>query len=231
LTEKRTQDSAKQRSADIILKILALESPLRWSDLLEKTKLSSRTLKKTLDRLVNELSVYREQKNDQGYPPPVFYGLTLIGEEDAQPFHYGHRLGEYIFGAPIRTPLDVQSADFIEKFTVKGQNGDIRTLERRWKTPYTGMENVKIIESMGRRVGIAYLYSILQSYDKNNFAWYHYALENLFNAAYFPLMFFRNDEGTSVDGMLTSDSVKELKGLLRELYPEEYAELERILSY
>lgn len=65
----------KKRSEAKILSEL-MEAPqqgLRWKELLERTKISSRTLKKRLKELENKGTVERRPDHDSGeYPTPIY---------------------------------------------------------------------------------------------------------------------------------------------------------------
>ena len=75
---KWTPERAKAESEDKVLYLLRHGIPRRWGYLLEVGLLSSRTLKKALDRMIEKGLVYREVGTGE-YPPPVFYGLTRAG--------------------------------------------------------------------------------------------------------------------------------------------------------
>jgi len=81
---KWTPEGAKKESERKVLGKLALRSPIRWSSLLYETKLSSKTLKNALNRLTEKDLIYREVKTGKEYPPPVLYGLTLLGQEETK---------------------------------------------------------------------------------------------------------------------------------------------------
>ena len=81
---KWTPKGAKKESERKVLEKLAFRSPLRWSSLLYETKISSKTLKNALNRLIEKDLVYREVKTGEEYPPPVLYGLTLLGQKETK---------------------------------------------------------------------------------------------------------------------------------------------------
>lgn len=85
MTRKRTAEQAKLESEQTILRSLSTKSPQRWSELLVDTKISSRTLKKALERLEKRKMVRREVSQGKEYPPPVMYGLSRKGIETVDP--------------------------------------------------------------------------------------------------------------------------------------------------
>lgn len=82
---KWTPERAKKESEEEVKTVLASQSPLRWSRLLQESRLSSRTLKKALDRMMKKGLIYREVEAGPEYPPPVRYGLTSEGKNDVEP--------------------------------------------------------------------------------------------------------------------------------------------------
>ena len=93
--------------------LLAPDYKLRWNELLEKTKLSKRTLSKSLQRLQECGYVHRflDPKSTE-YPPPVYYQLAEERKDVIAPllfsiysFYYAMGLLENIMKAPTLTPI------------------------------------------------------------------------------------------------------------------------------
>lgn len=77
---KWSPENAKKETEAKIMKVLVIKSPVRWNELLEYTELSSRTLKKALDRMQDNGIVNRKMSSGREYPPPVYYRLTQKGK-------------------------------------------------------------------------------------------------------------------------------------------------------
>lgn len=85
MTGKRTTQQAKKESEQTVLRSLNEKSPQRWGELLKNTEISSRTLKKALERLEKRNMIYRKVSQVAEYPPPVLYGLSETGKETVNP--------------------------------------------------------------------------------------------------------------------------------------------------
>ena len=72
------EESTKAFNERRILELL-VDCPKNWSKLLEETKLSTGVLASHLRKLVEEDSLSKEVRVDEGYPPPVYYRLTEKG--------------------------------------------------------------------------------------------------------------------------------------------------------
>jgi DNA-binding HxlR family transcriptional regulator len=81
----RNSEHAKLESEQTILRSLRSKSPQRWSELLKDTNISSRTLKKALERLEKKKLVCRQVDQGRKYPPPVRYSLSRKGIETVDP--------------------------------------------------------------------------------------------------------------------------------------------------
>jgi len=75
-----------ERTRALILSTLLREGPaLRWTELLELTKLSPGALSLRLDDLEAEGAVIRRVSTGGGkYPPPVTYEITQVGRVQVQ---------------------------------------------------------------------------------------------------------------------------------------------------
>jgi DNA-binding HxlR family transcriptional regulator len=75
-----------ERTRALILSTLFEEGrALRWTELLELTKLSPRTLSLRLNDLEEEEAVTRRVSTEGGkYPPPVTYEITQVGRVQVQ---------------------------------------------------------------------------------------------------------------------------------------------------
>lgn len=84
-----------------VLKCLMQKSPQTWSQLLQSTGISSRTLQKTLKRLISEGLIERKIGSSEKYPPPVFYSLTKKSVEALTPILFHLKARPYVFGYKI----------------------------------------------------------------------------------------------------------------------------------
>jgi DNA-binding HxlR family transcriptional regulator len=152
LTSTRKADVARQESERIVITNLTLKSPQRWSDLLERSKMSSRTLRKTLKRLEEKGLVYRQMKQGDKYPPPVLYGLSSEGKKGIDPILFSTNIWQYILGTEV-------------EWNVKGQGEFSMSLKLE-------KQNIQErIEAIGRKLGSFYLFSIFKYFQDRNIDW------------------------------------------------------------
>jgi DNA-binding HxlR family transcriptional regulator len=231
---KWTADRAKQESEHVVVRELTKKSPQRWSDLLKNTQISSRTLKKALNRLEEKGLVYRNVEQGQAYPPPVLYGLSLEGKKSGGPMLFAANARPYVLG------LSIQWEGRREKD--QGPASVILHLD-------TEKENVKDrIALIGKRLGVLQLFALLKALENGNMDWLH---ETEGFLSYDPfiasVLDFRDVKGhfsarvQSIDGELVlpipritdmpeQEEVKRLRDLLEQIFPEEIKAFEEILS-
>jgi len=141
MVRKRTSEYAKEVSEKQILNTLAEKSPLRWGELLKKTPLSSRTLRKALDRMESKGLVYRRIQAEKEYPPPVYYGLTSKGMGQATPQLFALALS------------DVFEGDLSPQTITDEKELQVTLLD------------------VGRKIAAVHLYGILKSIEQRNLDW------------------------------------------------------------
>ena len=78
---------AKERT-ETLIKIELSSGRISWSQLLERTGVSRRTLASSLKRMIKEDKVGRTVDSST-YPPAVFYTVTANGRKDTSPFIKG----------------------------------------------------------------------------------------------------------------------------------------------
>ena len=154
MEERRwTPERAKRVSENKVLQALAQKSPLRWTELLQETKLSSRTLKKALNRLESDRLINRKVGAGKEYPPPVYYGLNSRGWEHSLPQRFAFSLAFDIF----RPPKDYYLGEPSEK------------------------ELLETLGELGRKIGAIYLFTILRSLEDEKEWKIDSSIEWLFN--------------------------------------------------
>jgi len=213
MVRKRTSEYAKEVSEKQILNTLAEKSPLRWSELLNKTPLSSRTLKKALDRMESEGLVYRRIEAEKEYPPPVYYGLTSKGIGQATP---------QLFALALSDVFDGDSSP---------------------QTITDEKELQAILLDVGRKIAAVHLYGILKSIEHRNLDWLETLYENhsaiILFINYLAARFDESEKEFSKESLRESlkkkptyypwferIDVKQLMKLLRNSYPETIEKIE-----
>jgi DNA-binding HxlR family transcriptional regulator len=232
MTVKRTAEQAKQESENTVLRQLTIKSPQRWSDLLSSTRISSRTLKKALDRLGKKGFVHRQVEQGKDYPPPVLYGLSSKGREISDPIFFATTARPYILGLGL-------------EWEAKGKNDFTIGI----RTTVEDME--KRIAVIGRRLAAFYLFIFLKGIEEKNTDWVDEAQKIV---DYDPFMVFalgldaiKLQTFGEVEGYgerrllrlpgnleftynISREKLMELKKLLKKVYPEEIQEFEKILK-
>ena len=233
-SKKRTADQAKRESEHIVIRELTKKSPQRWSDLLKNTQISSRTLKKTLNRLEEKGLLYRNVEQSKEYPPPVFYGLSSKGRKSSNPILFATSARPYVLGANLQ--LEVMRKENEKQLQV--------TIGVA-----TEKENMKDrIALIGKRLGAFYLFALLKSLEDGNMDWVHETegfliydpfVASVLNFKLPKLQYSVRVE--SVDGEFLlplpriaevpkQEEVKKLRNLLEQVYPEEIKAFEAILK-
>lgn len=75
---------AKERT-EALIKLALSSGKLNWSKLLQKTKVSRRTLARRLKEMISDGRIERTVDSST-YPPSVFYTITAKGKKDVKPF-------------------------------------------------------------------------------------------------------------------------------------------------
>lgn len=140
-----------------VLEALMQKSPQTYSELLQATGVSSRTLTKTLNRLQKEGAVYRQiQANAEKYPPPVVYGLTPEGRKTLVPFIFSTTSFWWAMGYKVEKPRIVN---------VKvGEEGDVK------KGVLFKGETLSLAEMLWRLFFRA-LYALIKYFETKNADW------------------------------------------------------------
>ncbi len=182
MEEKWSPENAKKNSEKKVLKTFYLHGlQLRWSDLLGKAGLSSRTLKNALDRLKKMGLVYREVKAEDGYPPPVLYGLTEKGEKTSR--------------------------------------------EEKHK---------KTVSLMVKRIGVAYLVSLLKMVEEQKDEWFTTTWEkpnpvhifSFFLKQRLPKLLASKDHAFTIP----EEAIDGLRQALQQTFPEEMGQLDQVIK-
>ena len=164
---KWTTERAKQESEQAVLKEFATKSPQRWGELLKNTKLSSRTLKKALERLQERQLVNREVEQGIEYPPPVFYGLSSQGEESIRPMIFASYAKNSIFN-PTKEETTLNTAETQPKFeSFPFQKAPPLVIRLK---PEIADEKERLA-AVGRRIGVFYLFMFLKAIEDGNQDW------------------------------------------------------------
>jgi DNA-binding Lrp family transcriptional regulator len=100
VSSKKQAEISEQK----ILSALLKKSPQTYTELLQTTKMSSRTLHKALRRLEEQGKVLRKIETSGKYPPPVLYSLT---EEGKKSLTLRGIIEAYSLGVPKDTLLKV----------------------------------------------------------------------------------------------------------------------------
>jgi len=231
MPSKRDAEKAKEESERIVMQTLSQKSPQRWSDLLKNCSLSSRTLKKALNRLAEKGLVIRNVANSEEYPPPVLYGLSIEGKKSSIPLLFSYNVYPYIRGIELKWDI----ADRKKKQVTVGVIPEKEDLKER-------------IALFGKRLGALQIFAFLKAIEENNPAWVKDAQENLGTEILNLLTFDLEPQKTkfrarvksiegrallplpSVSVKFTKKQVANLLKLLKEIYPEEIGKFEEILS-
>ncbi len=164
---KWTTERAKKESEATIFKELSKKSPQRWGELLRNTKLSSRTLKKALERMQKNNLITREINQGKEYPPPVLYGLTpeaktffgpLLVESYVKPLLFPTEKDEITLKT-LNEPPKLEGISYEESPSLT------RCLKPEIKDP---KERLAVI---GRRIGAFYLFTLLKAMEEGNYEW------------------------------------------------------------
>lgn len=231
---KRTADLAKQESEHIIMRELTRKTPQRWSDLLKNTQISSRTLKKALNRLEEKGLLYRNVEQSQEYPPRVFYGLSPEGRKSSDPLLFATSARPYVLGVNLEWKVMHEEGREQPSVTI-----GVATEKKNMKDRIT---------LIGKRLGVLHLFALLKALEDGNMDWLH-EIEGFLNYDPFvasvlnfkDLKLHASTRIESVDGELLlpiptlaevpeQKEVKKLKNLLEQIYPEEVKTFEEILK-
>jgi len=174
INQKRTASEIRKDTDDKI-KVQLIQAPMRWSDLLRLTGISPRTLKKGLDRMVEQGEVIRTQEDHHGYPPPVFYGLSEKARKDIAPFVYGRGIPLYLNN--LKQVIDIPT---------KREDGSVQLLA------YFEVRNPEktigdMLDGLIKRAGIAWVYSMLMTFESENPEWVEQALSNFYSPQWFAI--------------------------------------------
>jgi hypothetical protein len=173
INPKRTVTQAKKETERIILTEL-VQSSKRWGELLKSTGISSKTLKKGLDRMIETGDVIRTVE-DQGYPPPVIYSLSKKAQKNIEPIVYGRSLPIYLnYFKEVWEPPAVMkdgSVQLLAHFEIPLKD---KTLEEK-------------LDLLIKRAGIVYVYSMLRAIQSNNYEWVDQAANNSYAPEFFGL--------------------------------------------
>jgi len=232
--KRRTADQAKQDSDNIVIRELTRKSPQKWSDLLKSTQISSRTLKKALNRLEEKGLLYRNVEQGVEYPPRVFYGLSPEGRKSSGPLLFSSKVYPYVLGLDLEWKL-------IHR---EGQEQPAAMI--RFKSEKKSMRDR--IALIGKRLGALRLFALLKAFEEGNLDWLH-ETEGFLNYDMFvaEALNFRKINQTStskierVDGntltgipqmtsMPEQKEIENLRSLLEKIYPEEIKVFEGILK-
>jgi DNA-binding HxlR family transcriptional regulator len=166
------QNKQSAASESRVLKALLQKSPQTWSELLEVTKLSSRTLRKALLRLERQGKVFRRVDTGEKYPPPVLYGLTDVGRQSLAPLVFASEARQWWLGFQLQW----ERAEFF-KYTTADSLG--------MKIPAKGIfENLDAgarLQAMARRFFAAKLFMLIKALETNDSAWSEMVPEDLFD--------------------------------------------------
>ena len=154
MSDKWTTDRAKNESENVVLRTLVLSSPQRWKDLLAKTKLSSRTLKKALNRLEQKGRIYRQMEQTKEYPPPVLYGITPEAQKSISPMLFSVLVHDYALGL------------IPDHETIGGNEKAIGMFFKAEKEKPS--ERLALLV---QRLGVLQLFVLLKALEERNFDW------------------------------------------------------------
>jgi DNA-binding HxlR family transcriptional regulator len=150
---KWTTDRAKEESEKTVLETLLKKSPQRWGELLKNTELSSRTLRNALERMLDAQLVYREVGQGKEYPPPVLYGLTPKGNENLKPLLFEQYSKFGVFNVIEEERKEDQTNSYSGHFTPCQK------------------DEIKQLASVGKRLGILYLFAFFKSLEDQDSDW------------------------------------------------------------
>jgi DNA-binding PadR family transcriptional regulator len=205
-----TQNKQMLYSEIKVLKALKEKTPQTWSELLTQTKLSSRTLQKTLKRLENAGKIHRKVEDIGKYPPPVFYGLTKEGQaythECLEPFLYMQYAFECLMGLP-------PSLEYIY-FTEKEEQ---RT--EKIKKKYADMPPKKRYEILAKKFFAVKMFSLINFLETENELWVDEG------AFLLPTILSLAESEGEAD---LKKKAEQLRASLAEAFPREYEKLQRI---
>ncbi len=230
---KRTAEKAKQESETAVMRELTKKSPQRWSDLLKTTQLSSRTLKKALNRLEKKGLTYRQMEQGEEYPPPVFYGLSPKGEKSTIPLLFSIDARPYILG--LRLEWRIRDNTPKKKSVIVEIKKEKESLEER-------------IALIGKRLGVFYLFSLLKALEEKNMDWLvdtkdFLDFRDLFMHMTFDIDFPKqkwSGRVEDIEGHLTlplpktnvipkKKEIKKIKKKLKQVYPDEIRAFEEMI--
>jgi DNA-binding HxlR family transcriptional regulator len=238
MIEKWTPERAKKESEEKILRALVLESPQRWSSILDKTKLSTKTLKKTLDRMRAAGLVYRQTKTSDEYPPPILYGLTPKGKNTVKPILFAMEAFQFLTG------LEYSQYKIEEKDP---------TIILELEDVFRGREPKDVLMEIGRRVSALHLYTILLSLKEKNTEFADAVLTKGFDLRLYLALYrvvkgrvptlhaaktevvnigdevFLRSKWHQVEA-LEKEQIASLQALLKQIYPKEVEALDKIME-
>jgi DNA-binding HxlR family transcriptional regulator len=213
MTSDNYPKRVKEKTRVKILKALLKKSPQKWSELLQVTKLSSRTLSRSLKELEKQGSVLRQVKVENGYPPPVYYGLLIKNIEDIEPLIFGEVMPSFLGN--------------YNKQIFEGHGINIE---------FENDDKIVTVNNFCKRMGVLYLFSLLKSFEKNDLRWTDNILNELgsSNLGYLIILSyilgFNYLKNIPQHGLpyVSSEGEKIMK-ILNDLYPEEIKDLEQRL--
>ena len=216
-----------------ILSALLKKSPLTWTQLLQATKLSSRTLHKALIRLENQGKVFRKIEVSDKYPPPVLYGLA--DRDAALPILFESYATNYILGL---SPQWQQAEIREEEKEVK--------IKLEVKNDYAGLTLAERYQILALRLFATKLFCLLQALNSGNELWLTGIGEGLPLIPEFLIQLglqeikteAKTEKITELDNslifklkptiFLTKEAVKQLRNMFQNALPKEYSELQKI---
>lgn len=200
MESKWTPERAKRESKEKVLKALALKSPQRWSELLENTKQSSKTLKNALDRMKIQGLIYRQVETESGYPPPVLYGLTSEGKESVKPRVFATKVGNYVMG--------FSSHKWSEP---EGMDQEVQVIVTP-KSDFKGKNSKQIMAEIGKRVGALYLYVFLKTLEEGSLDWIDTTLNRIIDVSSLILQFGQSLDIKGLEEIRLKTKEKDLVG-------------------
>jgi len=193
-----------------VLKALKEKTPQTWSELLTQTKLSSRTLQKTLKRLENAGKIYRKVEDTGRYPPPVFYGLTKEGQvythERLEPFLFM----QYAFECLVGLPPSLEYIYFTEKEKQKIE---------KIKEKYANMPPKTRYQILAKKFFAVKIFSLINFLETKNELWID---EGVFLLP--TILSLMESEGEAD----LKKKAEQLRASLAEAFPQEYEKLQQI---
>lgn len=231
------QKELAKASDNKVLKALMQKSPQTWTQLVEATGLSTRTLRKALKRLEKQSLIYRKVDATGKYPPPVLYGLTPQGSKALAPIIFAIKSYNYALG--LR--LEAWNAKQTDKKVVLTQ-----TLENE----LASLPLTKRLQIIGRRLFARALFSFLQTLKTGDSSWLENTNFSLTPELLVQFELFQKEDKAlghaqcigehGKDVVLKMDLSYRLEQLsskieafekaLAEAFPEEYKQLQQILK-